>query len=153
MRYSYIYNTLIGDITITTDDDFLISIKFREDIDGIKKETALIKNIKKQIDEYLVGNRTEFDLPIKINGTNFQTKVWNELMKIEYGTCISYQELAERVENKNYSRAVGMANNKNPIPIIIPCHRVIGKNKNLVGYAGGLDKKKKLLEIEKAVNF
>lgn len=153
MIYSYNYNTLIGDITIITDDDFLISIKFGNEINGIKKETILIKNIKKQIDEYLIGNRKNFDLPIKISGTDFQMKVWNELIKIEYGTCISYQELAERVENRNYSRAVGMANNKNPIPIIIPCHRVIGKNNNLVGYAGGLEKKKKLLEIEKVVIF
>ncbi len=153
MIYSYNYNTLIGDITIITEDDSLISIEFGKENVGIKKETTLIKNIKKQIDEYLVGNRNKFDLPIKISGTNFQIKVWNELMKIEYGTCISYQQLAERVENKNYSRAVGMANNRNPIPIIIPCHRVVGKNNNLVGYAGGLDKKKKLLEIEKVVNF
>jgi methylated-DNA-[protein]-cysteine S-methyltransferase len=108
----------------------------------------LIKKIKEQIDEYLTGSRKEFEVPINLIGTNFQLKVWEELSKIEYGKCISYQELGERIGHKNYARAVGMANNKNPIPIIIPCHRVIGKNGNLVGYAGGLDKKKKLLDIE-----
>ncbi|MDD2203071.1 MAG: methylated-DNA--[protein]-cysteine S-methyltransferase [Bacilli bacterium] len=81
-------------------------------------------------------------------GTDFQIKVWNELIKIKHGECINYQELALRVANKNYARAVGIANNKNPIPIIVPCHRVIGKSGKLVGYAGGLDIKNKLLEIE-----
>jgi len=148
MRYCYSYNTLIGDITIVTENDFLIKIEFGKGNKEVEKETTLIKKIKEQIDEYLTGSRKEFEVPINLIGTNFQLKVWEELSKIEYGKCISYQELGEKIGHKNYARAVGMANNKNPIPIIIPCHRVIGKNGNLVGYAGGLDKKKKLLDIE-----
>ena len=148
MKYSYTYNTSLGDITIVTDEEFLIEILFSKDNIGIVKETSLIEKIKKQLDEYFIGNRKEFNIPIKMIGTDFQIKVWNELIKIKYGECISYQELAERVKNKNYARAVGLANNKNPIPIIIPCHRVIGKNGKLVGYAGGIDIKGKLLQIE-----
>ncbi len=148
MKCFYNYDTLIGNITIVTDSKFLISIVFGKANVGIEKETILIKKIKKQIDEYLIGKREAFDIPIKIMGTEFQLKVWEELTKINYGECISYQELAKRVKNGNYARAVGMANNKNPIPIIIPCHRVIGKNGNLVGYAGGMNIKKKLLEVE-----
>lgn len=148
MKYSYNYNTLLGNITIVTDEEFLIEIIFGKENIGVVKETTLIKEIKKQIDEYMIRERKVFDIPIKMIGTDFQIKVWEELRKIEYGTSISYQVLAERVKNKNYARAVGLANNKNPIPIIVPCHRVIGKNGKLVGYAGGLDIKSKLLEIE-----
>lgn len=148
MRYYYNYNTIIGDITIITNEEALISIVYGKEKIGIEKETVLIKKIKNQIDEYLIGNRKEFNVPIKMIGTNFQISVWRELINIKYGDVISYQVLAERVKNKNYARAVGMANNRNPIPIIIPCHRVIGKNGNLIGYAGGIDRKAKLLEIE-----
>lgn len=148
MKYSYNYDTLIGRATIVTNADALIEIKFGNEQVGITKETILIRKVKKQIDEYFMGIRKEFDIPIKMIGTDFQIKVWEELMKIKYGECISYQQLAEKVGSKNYARAVGMANNKNPIPIIIPCHRVIGKNGKLVGYAGGLDIKMKLLKME-----
>ncbi len=148
MKYCYSYETLIGNITIVTDNEFLVEIVFCKTIIGLEKETILIKKVKKQIDEYFNGIRREFDIPIKLNGTDFQIKVWEELAKIKYGEYISYQELAERIKNKNYARAVGMANNRNPIPIIIPCHRVIGKNGELIGYGGGLGIKKKLLEIE-----
>jgi methylated-DNA-[protein]-cysteine S-methyltransferase len=148
VKYSYTYDTLFGDITIVTNEEFLTEIIYGKENIGVVKETTLIKKIKKQIDEYSIGNRKQFDVPIKMIGTDFQIKVWKELIKIKYGECISYQELAERVENKNYARAVGMANNRNPIPIIIPCHRVIGKSGNLVGYGGGIDIKIKLLEIE-----
>lgn len=148
MLYFYTYDTLLGKITIVTEDKFLIKIVFGIKRLGIKKETALIKRIKKQIDEYLRGNRKNFNIPFKMIGTDFQIKVWKELTKIKYGEQISYQELAKRIKNKNYARAVGLANNKNPIPIIIPCHRIIGKNGDLVGYAGGIALKKKLLAIE-----
>ena len=148
MKYYYNYDTLFGSVTIVTEDEFLIKIIYGNEKVGEEKETTLIKEIKKQIDEYSIGKREKFDVPIKMVGTDFQIKVWKELIKIKFGECITYQELAKRVKNENYARAVGMANNKNPIPIIIPCHRVIGKNGNLVGYAGGIDIKKQLLEIE-----
>lgn len=116
---------------------------------NVQKETELIKNTKQQLDEYFAGKRKKFDIPIKLEGTDFQMKVWKELLKIPYGETCSYLDIAKRIGNPKASRAVGMANNKNKIIIIVPCHRVIGSNKKLVGYACGLDVKEKLLELEK----
>ena len=113
------------------------------------KETDLINNTRKQLDEYFAGNRKQFDIPIKLEGTDFQIKVWKELLKIPYGETCSYLDIAKRIGNPKASRAVGMANNKNKIIIIVPCHRVIGSNKKLVGYACGLEVKEKLLELER----
>ncbi len=102
----------------------------------------------KELTEYFNRERKEFKLKLEIVGTDFQEKVWDELTKIPYGKTISYGELAERVDDKNKMRTVAAANGSNPIPIIIPCHRVIGANGSLTGYDGGLDVKKKLLELE-----
>ncbi|MBU8909965.1 MAG: methylated-DNA--[protein]-cysteine S-methyltransferase [Desulfobacterales bacterium] len=102
-----------------------------------------------QLEAYFKGELTSFDLDLNISGTDFQKKVWQELVKIPYGETISYGELAKRIKNPNASRAVGMANSKNPVPIIVPCHRVIGQNGSLTGFGGGLEVKKKLLEFEK----
>ena len=102
----------------------------------------------KQLTEYFKRERKEFKLNLEIVGTNFQKKVWDELKKIPYGATISYGELANRVGDKNKMRAVAAANGANPIPIIIPCHRVIGADGSLTGYGGGLDVKQKLLELE-----
>jgi methylated-DNA-[protein]-cysteine S-methyltransferase len=105
-----------------------------------------------QLNEYFAGTRKEFDLPLDIEGTDFQKKVWNELQKIPYGKTISYKTLSEKLGDVKAIRAVGKANGQNPVAIIIPCHRVIGANGNLVGYAGGLDIKEKLLHLEGALN-
>lgn len=105
--------------------------------------------IQKQFTEYEKGVRKLFDLPLHIIGTEFQKKVWNALLEIPYGETRSYQDIAIRIGNPKAVRAVGGACNRNPIGIIIPCHRVVGKNGNLTGYAGGLDYKKMLLEHEK----
>ncbi|WP_271712404.1 methylated-DNA--[protein]-cysteine S-methyltransferase [Anaeromicropila herbilytica] len=113
-----------------------------------KRETPIIQEAYQQLLEYFSGTRTKFELSISPEGTEFQKKVWNALRDIPYGETRSYKEIATFIGNEKASRAVGNANNKNPIPIIIPCHRVIGANGKLVGYAGGLDKKKKLLDIE-----
>ena len=102
--------------------------------------------------EYLNGKRKSFDIKYEINGTEFQKKVWKELTDIPYGETRSYKEIAVAVGNPKASRAVGMANNKNPIAIIVPCHRVIGSDGKLVGYAGGLDMKRALLTLEKKYN-
>ncbi|MCL2498551.1 MAG: methylated-DNA--[protein]-cysteine S-methyltransferase, partial [Symbiobacteriaceae bacterium] len=102
-----------------------------------------------QLREYLAGERLGFDLPCKLVGTDFQLKVWQELARIPYGSTISYQELAARVGTPKGSRAVGAANRANPIPLIFPCHRVIGKDGSLTGFGGGLALKKWLLELEK----
>jgi methylated-DNA-[protein]-cysteine S-methyltransferase len=101
-----------------------------------------------QLCAYFAGERSGFDLPLAPAGTPFQLSVWQELSRIPYGVTISYGELAKRVGNANASRAVGMANGRNPIPIIVPCHRVIGANGKLTGFGGGLWRKEKLLELE-----
>jgi methylated-DNA-[protein]-cysteine S-methyltransferase len=111
-------------------------------------EDSNLKMVFTQLKEYFNRQRKEFDLQLEIVGTDFQKKVWDELTKIPYGETISYGELAERMGNKNKMRAVAAANGANPIPIIIPCHRVIGADGSLTGYGGGLDVKKKLLELE-----
>ena len=105
-----------------------------------------------QLKEYFAGTRKEFDVTLDIEGTDFQKRVWNELRNIPYGKTISYKTLSEKLGDVKAIRAVGKANGQNPIAIIIPCHRVIGANGNLVGYAGGLDIKEKLLQLEGALN-
>lgn len=108
-------------------------------------------NVKAQLEAYFKGELQEFDLPLNPEGSEFQLKVWKELLKIPYGTTITYGVLAKRLGDPKASRAVGLANGKNPIWIIIPCHRVIGANGKLTGYAGGLDVKLRLLQLEGAV--
>lgn len=103
---------------------------------------------RRQLVEYFNGERTEFDLKLNPEGTDFQKAVWKELSAIPFGEIRSYKDVAEAVGNPNASRAVGTANGKNPIPIIVPCHRVIGSNRQLTGFAFGLDAKRRLLELE-----
>ena len=117
-----------------------------------EKITPLLQRTILQLQEYFLGQRKEFDLPINLKGTNFQIKVWQELQKIPYGEVISYSELAERINCPKAIRAVGGACGKNPIPIIVPCHRVLGKNGNLTGFSGGINYKEKLLILEKTYN-
>lgn len=147
MRAFFDYEFPLTKLYIEADGEFITKISFFE-IFGNKKETPVIKRAKKQLDEYFSGKRTTFDLPLKLEGTEFQKSVWKELMKIPYGKTASYYDIASAVQNPKACRAVGMANNKNKIPIIIPCHRIIGKSGALTGYAGGLEVKKKLLELE-----
>lgn len=150
MKFGKIYDTSIGKINIIQEGEYIVKIGFDEELKNIEiKETKLILKTISEIKEYLEGKRKEFDIPIKLQGTKFQKKVWNELLKIPYGETCSYKDIAIRINNEKGVRAVGMANHNNPIAIIVPCHRVIGKNGKLVGYAGGIDIKSKLLEIEK----
>lgn len=150
MKYGEVIKTEIGEMTILCDEKALLSIDFgrARPQDVIWKRTGLIEKTEKQVNEYLAGNRKVFDLPVRLQGTEFQKKVWNVLQTIPYGETRSYQEIAVLVNNPKACRAVGMANNRNPLPIIIPCHRIIGAGGSLVGYGGGLDIKKKLLELE-----
>ena len=113
------------------------------------KNDSIIAKTKLQLDEYFQGKRKAFDLPLAANGTDFQKQVWYQLQKIPYAETISYGEQAERVGDRKKARAVGTANGLNPISIIVPCHRVIGSNGHLTGFAGGLDKKAFLLNLEK----
>jgi methylated-DNA-[protein]-cysteine S-methyltransferase len=114
----------------------------------ISTEDQKVLNVFTQFKEYFNGQRKEFDVQLEVLGTDFQKKVWDELIKIPYGETISYGELGNRMGDKNLMRAVAAANGANPIPIIIPCHRVIGADGSLTGYGGGLDVKQKLLELE-----
>lgn len=149
--YYFEKETEIGTIYISADQFYIkeVRLKNNEIEKGINRETNLIHDAFTQIYEYLNRKRKYFDLPLKPIGTEFQTTVWNELLKIPYGEICSYQDIAIRIGTPKATRAVGGANNKNPIFIIIPCHRVIGKNGSLTGYADGLDLKKYLLELEK----
>lgn len=150
LYYGY-YKSPIGNLRIVVDENSLVALDFNEDEKKQSDEHSYIKEVKSQLDEYFKGKRELFDLNIKINGTDFQNKVWNELTKIPYGETISYKELATRIGNDKACRAVGNANNKNKISIVIPCHRVVGSNKKLVGYAGGLEKKEWLINHENKV--
>ena len=150
MKNIFIYNTLIGKIKVEENGTAITKVNFvREEDLNLSKETELLKEAAKQLNEYLEGKRTLFDLPLAPQGTEFQIKVWNALKEIPWGETRSYKEVAKSIGNEKASRAIGMANNKNPIPIFIPCHRVIGADGKLVGYAGGIHIKEKLLRLEK----
>ncbi len=150
MKNVYFYNTIIGQVTIADNGESITNLEFGQVQLGDAKyiETPLIKNAYTQLNEYLTGERKDFDLPLEDEGTEFQKKVWKALRDIPYGKTWTYKQLAEKVGNVKACRAVGGANNKNPISIFTPCHRVIGSNGKLVGYGGGLDIKEKLLELE-----
>ncbi len=111
-------------------------------------DPAVLEPARRQLEAYFRGDLRDFHLPLALRGTPFQLRVWAELQKIPYGTTISYLELARRLGDPNATRAVGAANGANPVSIIVPCHRVIGANGSLTGYGGGLENKKKLLELE-----
>lgn len=152
MKFYNIYETKIGKILIVEEENKISQInilKEKEYIDGKRKETDLIKDAFRQLKEYLEGTRKIFDLPLQIQGTPFQIKVWEALRTIPYGETRSYEEISKQIGKEKAARAVGNANHNNKILIVIPCHRVIGKNKKLVGFGAGLDVKEKLLEIEK----
>lgn len=132
----------------------LINIQFTQPQKALLQTTELLSMATIQLDEYFQGKRTTFSLPFKLTGTPFQLVVWKELQNIPYGQTTSYKEIAQKINKPKACRAVGMANNKNPLPIIIPCHRVIGSNGKLIGYAGGLKLKNYLLELEQShTNF
>lgn len=132
----------------------LINIQFTQPQKALLQTTELLSMATIQLDEYFQGKRTTFSLPFKLTGTPFQLAVWKELQNIPYGQTTSYKEIAQKINKPKAYRAVGMANNKNPLPIIIPCHRVIGSNGKLIGYAGGLKLKNYLLELEQShTNF
>jgi len=130
-----------------------IKTESSEVLTGEKRASALTDLAAQQLNEYFAGKRREFDLPLSPKGTDFQQSVWNALLKIPYGETQTYSQVAKMIDNPKACRAVGLANNKNPIWIIIPCHRVIGANGTLTGYGGGLDMKEKLLEIEGMINY
>ncbi|MEG0228462.1 MAG: methylated-DNA--[protein]-cysteine S-methyltransferase [Lachnospiraceae bacterium] len=151
MRFYQVYKTPIGEITLVCKEKVITELSFGEKYlkDGIRRETELLCRGAKQLAEYFEGHRKQFSLPLEPEGTEFQKRVWTELQRIPYGETRSYKEIACAVGNANACRAVGTANNRNPIAILIPCHRVIGSNGALIGYAGGLHTKDYLLRLEK----
>jgi len=150
-KYYGYYNSPIGILEIITSDNAVISTMFLEEVKENTEEPPILKEAIKQFDEYFRGTRKDFDVKCEITGTEFQKKVWKVLMKIPYGVTLYYKQIAIAIGNEKATRAVGNANGKNIISIIIPCHRVIGSDKSLTGYAGGLNRKKWLLEHEKEV--
>ena len=144
----FFYNFPLGKIGIAEKDGKICGIFYYDEYDYELAETPLIKETSKQLFEYFSGKRQYFNVPILIEGTEFQKKVWNVLMTIPYGKTVCYGDIAKQIGQPKASRAVGGANNKNRIPIIIPCHRVIGTSGKLVGYADGLEKKEFLLNLE-----
>lgn len=150
--FLYFYNYEIGRIGIAENCGNITNVYFTEDSvpQGIQEaETPLIKEAAQQLRSYFAGELKDFSLPLAPVGTKFQKKVWKALCEIPYGKTASYKEIAVKVGSPQAARAVGLANNRNPIPIVIPCHRVIGADGSLTGYAGGLALKQRLLNIER----
>ena len=156
MNYQVIYHSPIGKLKLVSDGEYLIELHFwtRADeaapsIEAGQEKVNPFPEVIRQLDEYFAGRRTEFDVPIRFIGTPFQVRAWEALKTIPFGETISYKEEARRVGS--VPRAVGLANGQNPVPIIVPCHRVIGADGSLVGFGGGLDLKKALLNFEATV--
>ena len=145
------YDTPVGKLIIGEENGAITRVTWTQlPKEYLQEETALIAECRNQLEEYFAGKRKTFDLPLAPKGTDFQQKVWSALQEIPYGEVCTYKDIAAAVGNPKGCQAVGGANGKNPIAIIIPCHRVIGKSGKLVGYAGGMENKKFLLELEKS---
>jgi O-6-methylguanine DNA methyltransferase len=148
MKFAF-YRIEFGIIKIGYNDRAVTSIEMAEGVDVPDEPSKLSDRVFDELGEYFAGIRKTFDIQYEFHGTAFQEKVWHALAEIPYGETRSYEEIARVVGSPKACRAVGMANNKNPIWIIVPCHRVIGKDGSLVGYGGGLEMKRRLLELEK----
>jgi len=155
-QFTY-YKSPYGNMTLQANDKGLLGVWFDihttkpKDLGCYSDECEILNRAIQQLDEYFSGQRTQFELPLAAKGTAFQQSVWNALCRIPYGETWSYQQLADAIGNPKAVRAVGLANGKNPLSVIVPCHRVIGKNGKLTGYAGGVETKQRLLELEKAI--
>lgn len=144
-----IYHSPFGDMELTYEEDAVTALKMAEKKAAGEAPEGLALKVFRELDEYFQGKRKTFDIPLRTHGTPFQEKVWAALRAIPYGEVRSYKEVAEAIGHPKAYRAVGMANNANPIFIIVPCHRVIGSDGSLTGYGGGLPMKKALLSLEK----
>jgi len=142
------YDSPIGFLQIDTQEGCIVGVKIVPQVKEGEKD-PLAEECAKQIREYLEGERTHFDLPIRLTGTAFQRQVWEELGRIAYGQIASYGDIAAALGKKGAARAVGAACGKNPVWILVPCHRVVGKNGTLTGYAGGVEIKERLLQLER----
>ena len=151
MNYQYL-DSPIGQLRLVSDGHHITAIEFEgkhQTASGdVQQSDAALEACARQLVEYFSGKRRDFDLPLAPGGTEFQNAVWNALCEIPYGALCSYRDIAESLDNPKAVRAVGAANGRNPIPIVVPCHRVVGSNGSLTGFAGGLEVKKALLLLE-----
>jgi len=163
MRTHTVIDSVVGTLTLVAEEGVIVGLymdlqRHRPDDDALGepdprgREVEPFKAAADQLDAYFAGELTRFDLPLAPRGSEFQQRVWAALQEIPYGRTESYGELAERIGSPGGARAVGLANGKNPIGIIIPCHRVVGADGSLTGYGGGLDRKKQLLDLELAAS-
>jgi methylated-DNA-[protein]-cysteine S-methyltransferase len=143
-----IISSAIGNMLINSKEGFLSELRFTEEPVNDVSLNEVESEAKKQLDEYFAGKRKSFDIPINLNGTDFQQKVWMSLKEIPFGQMTTYLKLSQTLGNPAAIRAIGAAIGANPILIVLPCHRVIGTNGQLTGYAGGLDRKRSLLDLE-----
>ncbi|MCI1245190.1 MAG: methylated-DNA--[protein]-cysteine S-methyltransferase [Bacilli bacterium] len=150
IRYA-VYDTALGDVTILSDEKALVGMKFGavDPLGAINEENAVLYDAIIELNQYCFGQRKAFDVRLRPEGTDFERKVWDYVRTIPYGKVLTYEDVAKAIGEPRGERSVGMALNRNPIPLFIPCHRVIGKGGSLVGYIGGLDLKRKLLAMEK----
>lgn len=155
MKHHTVIDSPYGPLTLVADGGdlcglYMVGQRHRppEESFGAREDDTLFDEVTGQLAAYFEGDLKEFDLPLRLDGTPFQRDVWEQLGQIPYGETRSYGELAEALGNLGASRAVGLANGKNPIGIIVPCHRVVGANGSLTGYGGGLDRKQRLLDFE-----
>ncbi|CAH6843524.1 Methylated-DNA--protein-cysteine methyltransferase [Vibrio chagasii] len=152
-RFTY-YDSPLGTVTLQANEHGLLGVWFEthttkpEDLGTQEDSFPIFQSVKDQLDRYFAGEAIQFDVPIAAKGTPFQQSVWHALTTIPYGETWSYAQLADAIGNPKAVRAVGLANGKNPVSVIVPCHRVIGKNGKLTGYAGGVERKQRLLAIE-----
>ncbi|MBR5456639.1 MAG: methylated-DNA--[Bacteroidaceae bacterium] len=146
-------DTPVGRLAVATDGSAVLSIRIATDRvqELAQAETPVAMQTINELEEYFAGKRKEFGIPIRMNGTAFQIRVWNELLKIPHGSVTTYGEIAARIGKPGAARAVGMACNRNPLLIVVPCHRVVGQDGSLTGYAAGTDKKRMLLELENGI--
>lgn len=151
-KYKIYLQSPIGIVKIKSDDAYIRSVTFVEELgENSPEQPEVLKNCSKQLQEYFTGERKEFTVPLQQEGTEFQQQVWQELLQVPFGKTTSYLALSKKLNNIGAIRAVGTANGKNHIAIIVPCHRVIGSDGKLTGYSGGLHRKKWLLEHEAKV--
>ncbi|BFU93376.1 MAG: Methylated-DNA--protein-cysteine methyltransferase [Nitrospira sp.] len=157
LRYKHM-ETAVGRLKLVADESSLLAVLWpseratRVTLEDMREDArhSVFVEVERQLAEYFEGKRTTFEVPIRLRGTDFQKRVWQELLRIPYGQTRSYGELARAIGNRSASRAVGLANSKNPLSIIVPCHRVIGASGKLTGFAGGLNIKARLLGLEGA---
>jgi methylated-DNA-[protein]-cysteine S-methyltransferase len=150
MTFSTQFSSPVGPLTLEGDDRSLTRLGFGEPA-APQGDAQAVGAAAIQLEQYFAGERTEFDLDIELQGTPFERRVWDAVRAIPYGETASYAEIARRVGSPSACRAVGRANGRNPIAVIVPCHRVVGSDGSLTGYAGGVEMKRALLELERAV--